>query len=356
MKLLFYINIIANGGAERVISNLATQFSEMGHDVILVASYPHNQEYSYGKNVNKVYLSLKREDRLFQRNIKYIRKLRSIIKKEKPDTVVAFMADPNLRLLLASLFLKTKKIVSVRNDPNKEYGSKMYRILAKLLFNFADTVVIQTEEVRKWFPKSIQKKCTVIMNQVKEDFFVTPHVSDDYFVATGRLVKQKNYPLMISAFAEIVKEFKEEKLLIYGEGDQKDNLLKLIKEQHLENNVFLMGRTSNMPEVLSHAKCFLLSSDFEGMPNGLLEAMAMGIPCISTDCPVGGPRSIIVNDRNGLLFLVNDKDGLVLCIKRMLCNPGLMEEIGKKSKETAQAFLPKTIIQKWNQVLTIKTK
>jgi len=174
IKILFYINTISNGGAERVIVNLANSFSEKDYEVVLVTSHYSSNEYPLKSKVKRLTLektNLKQS--FFKKNITRVYRLRKICKQERPDIVVSFMAEANFRAIIATMFLGIKTLISVRNDPNKEYSKKIYRLLAKLLYPFASGLVFQTEEAKKWFSKRIQKKSKVILNHVDEKFYQT---------------------------------------------------------------------------------------------------------------------------------------------------------------------------------------
>ena len=188
------------------------------------------------------------------------------------------------------------------------------------------------------------------MNQVAEKFFSVKKEKEDYYVATGRLNQQKNYPMMIRAFARFVKDYPDEKLYIYGNGDLREELNELIKNLNVERNILLKGPSNDIPDVLKNAKGFLLSSNYEGIPNGLLEAMAVGVPCISTDCPCGGPKMIINHNENGLLIPVGDEDKLyeALCC---LENEDLRKKISTNAKKSAESFKPDVIYENWEKYL-----
>ncbi|MBQ2988872.1 MAG: glycosyltransferase family 4 protein [Clostridia bacterium] len=344
MKLLFYINALGRGGAERVMCNLATVFSEQNHDCTVITSFPVEKEYRVGDQVKRISLFDQKQDCGFvQRNYRLTRELRKLIKKEKPDAVIAFMAEPNFRAIVASMGLKSRVIVSVRNDPCREYPNRVNRILAKTLFRRADGIVFQTEDAKEWFPSFIQKKSEIIYNQVDEIFY---HANADAarrdIVTAGRLTPQKNHALLIRAFAAVADRVADN-LIIYGEGELRGELEALIAELHMEKRIFLPGVTKNVSEALSSAKLFVLSSDYEGMPNALMEAMAMGIPCISSDCPCGGPKMLFGDALADRLFACGDEKALREKIESVLAR----NSDGVDEKRLAEQFRPEIIFRKW---------
>lgn len=350
MRILFYINAIHQGGAERVIVNLANQFSEKGDEVTLVTSFEDYWEYPVSDNVVRYSFEQRdfKKEGFLRQNIKWTLNLRNVIKKYNPDVVISFMAEPNFRTILASVGLKAKRIISVRNDPNKEYPNFVYRILAKLLYLFADGIVFQTEDAKKWFSAVIQKKSEIIYNQVDQKFYTCSNSEEKKGIVTcGRLVEQKNQAMLVEAFSKIADVI-DENLYIYGEGELRDNLEKQIRESELEDRVFLPGDIKNVEEMLSKAALFVLPSDYEGMPNALMEAMAVGVPCISTDCPCGGPLMLFENNREALVS-VGDADEMADRMKAFLLNKQKSKEIGAKMKEYSLAFTPERIFKKWDE-------
>lgn len=350
MKIMFYINSIRHGGAERVMSNLATMLSKKDNECILVTSFRGDNEYSLGDSVRRIALfEEKPRSNFLKRNAVLIRSLRKCLKEEKPDVLISFMAEPNFRAILASVGLKNKTLISIRNDPKKEYPNTVTRILAKTLYRSADGIVFQTKDAKKWFPKAIQKKSRIIFNQVDEIFYNTVYDGERHdIVTTGRLVPQKNHKMLIRAFASIADQVTDN-LIIYGEGDLRDELEALIAKLHMENRIILPGVIKNVPNTIKSARLFVLSSDYEGMPNSLMEAMALGLPCISTDCPCGGPRELFGESLNKNLVAVGNESELAQMMLNVLCTQ--QKEIEVKTKERAQLFLPTRIYTDWAQYI-----
>lgn len=351
MKILFYINTLGKGGAERVVTNLANQFADKNYNIILVTSYRTDKEYKVNSNVRRICLEdyIKSSKNKIFKNINIIRQLKMVINDENPDLIVSFMREPVVRALLASRNSNVKNIISVRNDPSKEYPGITGKIISKFLLPKADGCVFQTEDAKKYFPKKLQEKSKIIYNQVDEKFFEVNRDDGDYLLSIGRLSPQKNQMLLINAFEKVNEKYPNEKLLIYGDGELKENLTDIINEKGLEDKIFLMGSTNDVPKVLSKAKIFILSSDYEGMPNTLLESMAVGVPSISTDCPCGGPKAIINSGVDGFLIPVNSIEELEKKIILLLENKELSEKIGRNAKEKSEIFKPNNIFKEWEQ-------
>lgn len=342
------------GGANRVMANLTNYFSEKNAKIILINDIiPEKNipEYEIHKSVKRIFLDIHSVSPIVS-NIKRIHKLRCIIKSENPNVVLAFMGPPNMRMLLASLGLQCRKIVSVRNDPYKEYGSGLVKKIVNIIFRFADGCVFQTKDASLYFSRCLQKKSKIIFNPVGKQFYDVERINNPHDIVTvGRLNQQKNHALLIEAFSKIAYAFPDEKLIIYGEGELRNELEDLARKYGIEHRVLLLGRTSNIPEKLAEAKIFVLSSDYEGMPNALMEAMAVGIPVISTDCPCGGPKSLIEDDSQGILVPCNNAETLAQALYSLLKDKYLREKIGETGKKRALVFRQDVIFSQWENYI-----
>lgn len=354
MKIAFYINAIHEGGAERVMVNLANDFVNRGDELILITSFRDDWEYHYSDKIKRYVLEENPTlSSKIKRNIIRVIELRKILKNEKPDCLVSFMAEPNYRAIVASLGLDNKVLISVRNDPEKEYSGIIGRFLGKNLLPLADGCVFQTKEAQEWFPRELQKKSKIIYNAVKDDFFnIKRNVEENTVVTCGRLEKQKNHEMLIDSFDLVLTSYPDARLLIYGEGSLRDELQNLIDSKGLSNNITLCGNTDNVPKVLSKAEIFVLSSNYEGMPNSLMEALAVGVPCISTDCPCGGPKMLIDNNYNGILISIGDRDELKNSILYLLRNKEIANNIGCRSKINSLKYKYNIINKEWHEYMS----
>ena len=348
MKILLYINAIHEGGAERVMVNLAKQFANAGNEVVMLTSFVDSWEYPVDKSVKRLSMEQQeiKQSRL-ARNYSRIMKLRRVCMEEKPDILISFMQEPNFRAILATLGQPVKTIVSVRNDPNKEYAGKIGKIVGKYILPMADGCVFQTEQAKAWFPVKLQKKSTVIMNAVNETFFRVTREKTADIITTGRLTAQKNHAMLIHAFSKIAQKHPNQNLLIYGAGELESELMAQIQTLGLDGRVLLKGKTTDVPSVLAGAKMFVLSSDYEGMPNALMEALAVGVPSISTDCPCGGPAMLIRQGENGLLVPVGDTDAMAEAMDQMLSEEAFAEQLGNCAREQAVQFKPEAVFEQW---------
>ncbi len=357
-KIAFYIDSMGLGGANRVMANLVSYFHNTGYDVCLINDVSltgEDEEYPIPEGIKRYFIDDDgKHNGFIGKQLHRLKAIRKIVKDNEAEVIVSFMGPPNIRMLLATLGVKVKKVVSVRNDPYREYGTGIKRFLARTMFGLADGCVFQTEEAMAYFPDKVRKKAKVILNPVKEIFYQTER-SDTVsnIVSVGRLFPQKNHELLIKAFANVADFYPNENLYIYGEGPLRKDLQDLIAELNLQNRVFLPGSITDVNEKLSKAKLFVLSSDYEGMPNGLMEAMACGVPVISTDCPCGGPRYLLGNNEYGLLTPCNSVEKLAEAMSDMLSDNHCVS-YSRKARERADIFEPKLIFRQWEEYLFLR--
>ena len=281
-----------------------------------------------------------------------IKRLRQIIKIDKPDIIISFMAESNLRLLLSTIGLDTKRIVSVRNDPDEEYKGLIGRIVGKLILPTADGCVFQTEQAKNWFPKKLIDKSAVIKNPVREEVFqIIRNPVKGRIINIRRRQEQKNQKMLIDSFEVVLEKYPKAELLIYGEGALRDDLEKIIANKGLNDTIKLCGYFNDIGSTLSKADIFILSSDYEGLPNSLMEALSAGVPSISTDCPCGGPKSLIVNGVNGVLVPTNDESKLAEAIIDLLSDDSKKENLSKNAKEFSKEYRTEIINNKWKEYI-----
>lgn len=349
MKILFYIGNLRKGGAERVVATLSNKLVEK-NEVIIITTTDEKVEYSLDKSIKL--FSLKNFDgnkNPLVKNIIYLKRLKDYIKEIDPDIILGFLPEPSYRLLILKPFIKSPVIISDRNDPKIEYASLKSRTIMKFLYKRADGFVFQTDEARDYFCKKIQDKSIVIANPVDDRFLKTKYVGykSTEFINVGRLNEQKNQILLIESFKDVIKKYPNYKLLIYGEGSLKNELSMYIKDNKLNNNVKLCGNVDDIENILKDKKGFILSSKYEGMPNALMEAMAVGVPCISTDCPCGGPKELIDGNKNGLLVENNNKEELTSSICRLIEDNNICRQLSKNARDKMQEYNCDKIVNKW---------
>lgn len=355
-RIGFLIWNLSKGGAERVVANLASQHAANGHHTVII-TYSHSDgEYRLDSRVKRYELDQSPGELLNPKT--FIRRLfitRKICREEHLDVLVAFLDGGISYAILATMFLKTKTIISVRNAPEVLYRSKLNRAQARYLYPLADGAVFQTNDARDWFPKRLQRKSSVLMNPISDEFYDISYEPEACkIVNCARLIEAKDQVLLVDAFSLVLKYYPRATLHIYGVGKLQDKLERKIKDMGLNSSVFLEGRSNNVAEVLSTATIFVLSSKHEGCPNALMEAMAVGVPSISTDCPCGGPKMLIGNNDNGILIPVGDNKALADALVYLLSDPKAREDYSRKGKQVAYRFREEKVFEEWrNYIKTI---
>ncbi len=355
MKLGFYINTLQKGGAERVICNLANACHKHGYEVVFITSFPVADEYILDKDIVRFNLEEEElENGFVKENLQRTMKVRKICKKYKLNMLVSFMAAPNFRNILATRFLKTKSIISIRNLPEKEYFNRVYRLMAKVLFPFADGIVFQTEDAKGYFSKRVQKKSKIIWNMVDEKFYQN-RVQYDYeqrkqIVSIGRLVEQKRHDIFIKAFSKIADKYPNISVKIYGEGKLQDELRGIISECGMTERITLCGNIEDVVSALDSAKIFVMSSDYEGMPNTIMEAMTRGVPVIATDCPCGGPQ-LLLGTGSGVLIEKENIMQLAEAMDDLLKSKRKAEELASLALQASEHFRNDIIAREWMEFI-----
>lgn len=351
MKILMCIDSLSKDGASRVFTNLA-EYLSVKNKVFFCCTVSNIIEYPIPKKVTIVHTYSEATNKLL-RNIERLKNLNRVIKNYKPDIILSFLP----RSSYMNCFLKRKRIklvISVRNDPKIEYSKFFDNILMNLLYPKADGFVFQTEEAKEYFCKSIQKKSKIILNSVNPIFLedeLNEIEKKKEIVSVGRLVEQKNHKMLIDAFLKIHNEIPDYILNIYGDGPLRNELEKYIADKKIENKIFLKGNVDNIKKILNESRLFVLSSNYEGLPNSLIEAMAIGLPCVSTDCPCGGPRMLIENGINGFLVEVGNADALSKAIITLIKDSKVANDIGINAKKIRKIINPKVINKEWENYL-----
>ncbi|MDA2166902.1 glycosyltransferase [Bacillus cereus] len=344
------------GGAEKSMIMLANSFSEFGHDVHLVSLLGNHVAYPIDKGVKYHYFPDFKGNKILT-HIKVMKNTLSVIKKYSPDVIISFWLHPVFYGYKFANSKGIKFIYSERNDPNLEYGSTLKKI-RDFVFPKLDGFVFQSGGAKAYFSEDIQKKSKVIHNPlyISYDAYPFKEERDNRIVSIGRLSSQKNHALLINAFSKIAMEFPNYNLEIYGEGSLESSLRLLIKEKKLENRIKLMGTTERIMDEIYGAALFVLPSIYEGMPNALMEAMALGIPCISADCTPGGPRELIKHGENGLLFKVEDVEDLVNQMRLVLNNQVSATSIAKNAKNICLTNSADKVFKSWDDYMQMVAK
>ena len=359
--IAFYIGSLHKGGAERVFVNLAEFFYSQGYKVTIVTQYRKTNEYPLSSGINRVISDLTEEEISRNRVVNYSKrffKLRKIWKQSKPDLVLSCIGKNNFMALLTTSFLSTKAVVSVVGEPTEEYYTPMMKLLAKTIFIKADGIVLQTKDSAAFFPTSIRKKAVILKNSLNPAFMKGrfTETREKTIVSVGRLDANKNQSLLIGAFAKIAKDYPEYRVILYGEGENREKLEQEVQQFGMKDRIILPGITTDVVTAIQKASVFVLTSFTEGMPNALIEAMALGLAVISTDCPCGGPATLIQHGENGMLVPVGDVECLAECLDIILGNQELETKLGSNASQIQNKYSREKILKEWEGFIDNLTK
>jgi glycosyltransferase involved in cell wall biosynthesis len=260
------------------------------------------------------------------------------------DTTVSFLRGPNILNVMAGG--KCRKIVSERNDPSCK--DEYYRKRALFVNQRADHVVFQTRRVQEMYPEDVRRKSSVIVNPT-EVSCMAADVKSKKIVTVGRLHEQKNQKMLLKAFSLYHKSHPDYHLYFYGEGELLQELMQAARNYNLSRCVHFEGFKEDIHEAIADAEQFVLSSDYEGLPNALMEAMMMGLACISTAC--NGSEVLIDHEQNGLLVPVGDAETLGKAMCRLSDEPRLRDRLGKAAALSAQEWKTERVVRLWERIL-----
>lgn len=349
MKILFVNTGISVGGAEKSMVFVADSIAEKGHDVTFLTYRDDDISCQPGAKVRYEHIKLEDKGGSIKQMLSTVFFLHKYIKNHRFDIAVAFLSPSQLRLILAATFTKTKVVVSQRGDPYNTSGSA-FDFFFKRLFRSADGLVFQTENAMKFYGKKTNKKSVVIPNPCQPLKRTKPVNEREHIITTAsRLdLKQKRQDVLISAFNIFSKENQDYKLYIFGDGEDKPEIEKLAQSNP---NIKLMGVTTDIAVSIQESTFFVLTSDYEGIPNALIEAMSLGLPCISTKCSPGGAEFLIEDGASGLLVERGDINGLAKAMKRLADDGELRAVLSKNAIYVNEKFKPETIAKEWEDFL-----
>lgn len=350
-KILIILNDLKNGGVERVLSVLANYFAEKGYIVNILAIASDKISYPLSPKVKYEYvpiMGIYKRVSIFK-EFGVMDRIAKEMKRINPDYVIGFDDSIIIRSIPAAWMQKRRIVVSERIDPSI-YGLPM-RIVRQIAYDMADAVVFQTEDAKKFFPKRTQLKSVVIPNPLSAVLPKRSAVPNKDIVMACRLRSQKNVHMAIRAFARFYPDHQEYRLVIYGEGEQLDELKKLASDLKVEEHVFFPGHVDDIHGRMAECAMYLSTSDYEGLSNSMIEALAIGVPSICTDCPVGGARMFIKNNQNGILIPVGDDQACALAMGKIADEHNFSLKIGREAMKVRNILSVDQICPQWVKLL-----
>lgn len=336
---LVTVPTLGAGGMERAVINICKEIINQGHICHVYVMCGGDIAYTLPDSINVIYGNRNVKNKL---GILYsYLKLRSIYKRINPSSVISFTIKYSTYVMLSLFGLDAKVFVMHRSNPYISYG-RINEFLSKLLFPKATALVVQTQYTRKVFmARYSTERVIVFPNPVRELPEYNCDDTEKIILSAGRLIKGKGFNDLIKIFKEIDRT--DWKLIILGDGPERENLEKLIRDYSLERNVYLLGFTNEIDEYLKKASIFAFTSKSEGFPNALLEAMCAGLPCVSYDC-LTGPSDIIEDGQNGFLVKLNDIDEFRIKLLRLMDYPMLRRCFSHSAKQLKDKHNPKVVV------------
>lgn len=356
-RILWVISSLSAGGAERVITELANSFAHRGHSIaVLTLAAPGNDHYQLDSRIERIALNVIWDSvslwQSLSSNWRRIRMIREAILRYQPDVVVSFIEQNNVRVLSAMLGARIPIIVSERIDPRRHQVGRGWNLARQWIYPFAARVVVQTEGVADWARGITNyKRVRVVPNFVR----ALPRPPADGrepmdLLAVGRLDRQKGFDVLLRAFSLSSLAERGVRLTILGEGAQQPALEVLADELGIAQVVELPGVVKDPEAWMARATVYVLPSRYEGFPNALLEAMAMGCPVIAADCD-SGPREIIRHGENGLLVPVEDVDALAAGLQKLFDDAALRVRLGTEAVKVREYYSKTAILAQWEQLI-----
>lgn len=359
-KVLFIINDLRMGGAQRVLSIVMRELARSGYDVALITNHSDSSDfYSIDNNIVRFSTGLSAPSgnvgQAVINNIKRISRIRQVISKELPDVVFSFMTETNIVTILATFLSGKRVIVSERSDPEKDKKSAIWKLLRKITYRNATLVTSNSKAALDYLARIVKKDNLVYLpNPVEGCREIGTHAEDSesrkIILVVARLHQAKGIDILIDAMSILKSKNKEYQVWIAGDGPEKENLQNQAKDLAVEQNIRWLGEVSELISLYKMASLFVLPSRREGMPNALLEAMSCGLPVIISDASPG-PLEYVVNGESGLVFESGSSSSLADAIDELMGDDAKRHGMGKNSIDKVKPFLCSNIIPQWEKIV-----
>lgn len=357
MKIAFITSSLGYAGAAKMLCFVAESLMLRGHEIHIINIKTTNDdevsERSLPESI-KIHIA-ETSGQKGLRRIAQIMAIKGISEEIGAQVLIGFTMYPNLYAYLVGKWIGIPSIMSERGDPNKTFSKSWLSKLLVCIINQCSGGVFQTGGAQMFYGRHLREKGTVIPNPI----FINEQIPsvkysdrEKSIVSVGRLEnQQKRYDVLLKAFKLFSTRHPEYILKIYGEGSDKEKIISWVKELKIEDKVLFMGLTEHpLLDIVSEGM-FVITSDYEGISNALLEAMAVGLPCISTDHTPGGAKLLITDHEDGLLTPVGDAEQIGAAMCEFAENPSLAEKCGKNARKVTQRFAPDVIIDMWEKYI-----
>ncbi|MFM0053123.1 glycosyltransferase family 4 protein [Caballeronia grimmiae] len=361
MNIFLLVSSMGTGGAERVAATLVNAWAGRGDEVTLVPTFPGERAvfYPLHQRVRVVHLAdlVAHGARGPMRYLARVMALRRLIRETKPDVLVSFLPNVSVMTLLASRGLRIPVVACEHNNPSVDGRSPLWTLVCRAFYPAAQVVTVLTESVVEPFRAMVPgaKNIVVMPNPLPDELFERalmrrPSGGRKRIISVGRLTGQKQFDVLIDAFAAVVRQRDDVELCIFGEGADRASLEAQIARLGMEERIALAGTTESLWDELATARAFAMSSRFEGLPMALMESLALGVPCVASDCP-SGPRELTCDGQYGLLVPVGDREALTHALHRVIDDDHMCRELGRKASESMRArYGLQAILPMWDRL------
>ena len=357
-NVAFLIYSLKSGGAERVVSTLSNGLC-IDYNITVITIIDTKPFYELNKNVNVIpCVNTTNIKKSFINSLKsnygLYKKIKDICKDESIDILIGFMTSSNVLAILAARRSKIPVIISERNHPSFSGLSKFWKIMRRITYPKANILVVQTKPILDFFSSYVKKEnLKILANPIAKDHVDAKNTviveKENIILNVGSLNYQKGQDIAIKAFARINPV--DWQLHLVGEGPKKEEYKNLIKELRMENKILLIGRDNKISKYYLRSRVFIFPSRFEGFPNALTEAMYMGLPCISSDCPTG-PSELIEEGQNGFLSPIDNVKMFADKLNILINDSSLRQELGINASKSVTQYEEKNITKIWKELIS----
>ena len=351
MRVSIIAQGLSDGGAERVASIVANYLSKEDK-VQFIAVYNNEKVYKLQEKVEYRYVNVEKQKSKKRKFVDRCLIIKKYIKDFRPDIIISFIYKETL------LLNKTNIIYTLRIDPKASENNFIEKNMRKIFYEKSRGVIFQTVDAMNYFSKKIKNKSAVIYNPIEVNKLPKWEEKEHNksIITACRLSRQKNIPMLIEAFEQIKSEYDDFIVEIYGDGPEKNNIQNLINQKNLNNKIFLRGYSNDIHNKMATSSLFVLTSDYEGLSNSMLEALCIGIPVICTDCPPGGAKAFIENGKNGFLINVKDKDDLAIKMDMVLNNKEIIYKFNIENRKYRNRLKEEKICEEWKKFINCSNK
>lgn len=350
-KILFVVSQLKVGGAAKMIKYVANLCSCHFGNVTIATYYDDYTPDDVDILIKRINLNVS-AGRFPLWRITALKRLRKEIKKERYDIVCSFLPDVSAMSRIATIGIKTIVVSAERGDPYQ--FSEFWKRLISWTYRKSDYCIFQLDKARDFFGEEVSTHSFVIPNPYVPLGNLKPYVGirKKTIVSAGRFAPQKRFDVLIEAFAKVHRHHPNYNLVLYGEGECFEDYKCLVKRLGIEDCVEYPGYVKDIPSAVCEDGIFVLSSDYEGIPNSLIEAMSVGLPVVSTDCTPGGPSFLTNNGERGLLVPVHDVDAMAQAILKLIADEELTKKLSKRALEIVKQLDIKVINNMWMEAFT----